>query len=183
MTDRHPSPDDRPPEPEPSKELVRDQRKIRQTRKNIRLEKAVTMRSRGAGWSEIAQECGFNDAKAASSSVHAYLRKLARQSDATIESHRQSLLESLDQLEKEAWKVLETKHVAHSAGEIVRRYNDETEQFEDLEDDAPTLNAIDRLLKIYERKAKMLGLDLTADTNIGIAVQHTINGVNIEDLR
>jgi hypothetical protein len=53
--------------------------------------------------------------------------------------------------------VLERNHVTVSHGRIIRGENEEP-----LLDDGPVLTAIDRLLKIQERRAKLLGLDAPA---------------------
>lgn len=60
----------------------------------------------------------------------------------------------LDKLYREAWTVVETEHIAVSHGRVV--YGPDGEP---LKDHAPVLQAIDRLLRIEERLAKLLGLD------------------------
>lgn len=80
-------------------------------------------------------------------------------------------MDRLDQLQLEAIAVLRTKHVMISNGAIVRvNLRDEhgilvmdqatgLPKTEPIEDDGPKLAAIDRLLKIQERRSKLLGLD------------------------
>lgn len=63
-------------------------------------------------------------------------------------------LAKLDALEQAAWKVLRARHLLAQQGRIVTDGNGVP-----LEDDAPTLAAIDRILKIAERRARLLGLD------------------------
>lgn len=62
---------------------------------------------------------------------------------------------SLDELEWEAWKTLQARHVVISQGRIVR--DDETGEV--IPDDRYILETVDRILKIKERRAKLLGLD------------------------
>lgn len=85
-------------------------------------------------------------------------------------------LERLDEMYREVLDVLRRPHVTVSQGRIVRQQigwelNPEDgsfqldgdgkpiPQFEDLLDDGPVLAATDRLLKIQERRARLLGLD------------------------
>ena len=76
----------------------------------------------------------------------------------------------LDELAQAARAVLERKHLVVSQGRVVRlgkpyidKETGEAEvddgRGEPLEDDAPVLQDIDRLLKIQERRARLLGLD------------------------
>jgi hypothetical protein len=82
----------------------------------------------------------------------------------------------LDALEQAAWKVLKARHVTVSQGRIVGRYTgrflrDEDGEIirdgagkpvlevEEIEDDAPVLAAIDRLVKIAERRSRLRGYD------------------------
>ena len=82
----------------------------------------------------------------------------------------------LDALEQAAWRVLKARHVTVSQGRIVGRYTgrflrDEDGEVirdgagkpllevEEIEDDAPVLAAIDRLVKIAERRSRLKGYD------------------------
>ena len=79
-------------------------------------------------------------------------------------------LERLDALQLEALEVMRANHYVINGGAIVRDYlrdengnvkvdNTGTPITIPLVDDAPRLAAIDRLLKIQERRARLLGLD------------------------
>jgi cell division septal protein FtsQ len=72
-------------------------------------------------------------------------------------------LARLDRLEIAANEVLEREHVTVSNGRIVVLGESP------LPDDAPVLAAIDRLLKIQERRARLLGLDAPTKQNISIS--------------
>lgn len=82
----------------------------------------------------------------------------------------------LDALEQAAWHVLRTRHITVQQGKIVGKFTgfatvpdtgevyrgDDGKPvplFEELEDDAPVLAAIDRLIKIAERRSRLKGLD------------------------
>jgi hypothetical protein len=62
-------------------------------------------------------------------------------------------LDRLDMMWRAAVEVLRRKHVTVSHGKVV------IVDGQPLPDDAPVLNAIDRLLSIQARRAKLLGLD------------------------
>lgn len=72
-------------------------------------------------------------------------------------------LDRLDKLLKKAVSVLNKKHLAHSHGRVIL---DPTNELKPLEDSAPALNAISTILKIQERRAKLLGLDAPTNVNI-----------------
>jgi hypothetical protein len=116
--------------------------------------------------------------------------------------HVQIELAKLDELEAAAWKVLRAKHYVVNQGVIVylgvsaeegqRRgwhsvdalkqeliYNADGSFKEPLEDDAPVLAAIDRLLKIADHRAKLTGIYAPVKKQLevsgGLAVDHEIN--------
>jgi hypothetical protein len=72
-------------------------------------------------------------------------------------------LAKLDALERAAWQVLRARHITVQHGKIVR-----DEDGNAVIDDAPTLNAIDRILKIAERRARLLGLDAPVRSRIEV---------------
>jgi hypothetical protein len=80
----------------------------------------------------------------------------ARKTELDARRHVAVALEvaKLDALERVAWGVLRTRHILAQQGKIVC-----TDDGTPLEDDGPTLAAIDRILKIAERRARMLGHD------------------------
>jgi hypothetical protein len=122
-----------------------------------RAAQAVRLRSQGRTWDEIAAECEYYDKAAAYRAAMAELRRR----DGDRQEHADALLDQLlDELEAQqraAWDVLVREHVAVSGGRVVKVERDGKEV--ELRDDEPTLRAIDRLTKITERKAKLLGLE------------------------
>jgi hypothetical protein len=67
-------------------------------------------------------------------------------------------------------------HVSAS-GKIVRDDNGEP-----LIDDGPTMQAADRILKIIERKTKLLGLDAPQKVESDVQVNYTFGGVDLNQL-
>ena len=95
-----------------------------------------------------------------------------------VEDHRKLQLIRMDRLHEEAMRVLTTFHPVIAQGVIMRDVvedefgnvvREDTEEglrpkYTRLKDSGPVLAAIDRILKIEERRAKLLGLDAPAKT-------------------
>lgn len=111
--------------------------------------KAAHMRAQGATYRDIARHFGI-DVRAAHNGVQRAMLDAVRE---PAEEVRAIELARLDQLLLHAWAVLERRHVTVSNGEVVHLDG------EPLRDDGPVLAAIDRILKIQDRRAKYLGLD------------------------
>jgi predicted DNA-binding protein YlxM (UPF0122 family) len=105
---------------------------------------------------QIAQQFGISE-----SAVHADVRRALEQRtkmlDEALNEYRSMELEKLEAMERAAWGVLHRKHylVSLQSGKVARHPDTD----EPLLDDGPTLAAIDRLVKIQDRRAKLLGLD------------------------
>ena len=80
-------------------------------------------------------------------------RAMARAVRFAADETRALELQSYDELEAECWRVLQNQHVVFQNGKVIL-YNGEP-----LEDDRFVLETIDRILKIKERRARLLGLD------------------------
>lgn len=89
---------------------------------------------------------------------------------------RKQELDRLDQMELAVRGVLEAQHYVVSDGRVVKlKSEDGTEDA--LPDDEHVLKAVDRLLKIQDRRAKLLGLD--APTQVEATV-HEVTQADIE---
>ncbi len=108
------------------------------------------LRSAGLTYRAIADDLGLCDASAARKCVERAL--LATVAEPAEELRRLELMK-LDQLSVAAWEILEDNHVRVSAGRVM--FLDD----EPLPDTRPVLQAVDRLLKIAERRARLCGLD------------------------
>jgi len=110
------------------------------------------LRARDYTYQQIADATGFTSRTGARFAVE---RALARTITEPGEELRRIELMKLDALARAAWRVLEARHYLVSQGRLIRLEDGAPP----LEDDGPVLQAIDRLLKISERRSKLLGLD------------------------
>lgn len=115
-----------------------------------RAAQALALRAQKRTYEEIAQVCGYNDRAAAHKAVQ---RELARVVVPNVEELRKQEAEGLDQLEAECWK---------------RLYSEEHEK--------AMLFAVDRIIAIKERRARLFGLDVPTNGNIA-AAQVVVRGM------
>jgi hypothetical protein len=118
---------------------------------------AAELRAQGRKYDEIAAELGFADRGEAHHAVQRALQAIVRE---PAERLRDLELSRLDAMYEAAMGVLERQHVTVSNGKVIH--------FDGapLVDDAPVLAAIDRLLRIQERRAKLFGLDAPARVSV-----------------
>jgi hypothetical protein len=113
---------------------------------------ALRLRSNGATYAYIAQRIGWANAGVARTAV---LRALAECPYEAAEEVRRLEEARLDRL----WTFMEAKlakkYKTVSDGRVVV----DPDTGEVLEDDGPHFQAVDRLLKIMDRRARLLGLD------------------------
>jgi AraC-like DNA-binding protein len=98
---------------------------------------ALKLRSQKVTYDDIARMCGYSDRGAAHRAVQ---RELGRSVVESVEELRREELDSLERLELECWKRLQDKEYAKSM-----------------------LFAVDRIVAIKERRAKLMGLDVPTD--------------------
>lgn len=107
-------------------------------------------------------------------------------SEEASENLRQFEVGKLDRMEAAMLQVLARDHLTIQGGKVVRETHvdeDGTEYpGEAYRDDGPAMAAVDRLLKIAQRRAALLGLD--SPTKIEqTSYDYTVNGVSPDDLR
>lgn len=126
-------------------------------------------RYRAEGWSynRIANELGYADPSGAYRAVQRALKETVRDANDTA-VHLE--LNSLDEMAREVWQVLQRTHVVVSQGRVVKDDNGVP-----IPDDAPVLAATDRLLKIQERRAKLLGLDMPTRSKVEVLTESTVD--------
>lgn len=104
---------------------------------------ALQLRAQKLTYDEVARRCGYADRGACHRAVQ---RELQRVVVENVEELRKAEAEGLDQLEAECWKRLKE------------------EGFEKAR-----LFAVDRIIAIKERRAKLMGLDVPTGGNIAAA--------------
>ncbi|MFD7066084.1 hypothetical protein ACFV97_02485 [Streptomyces sp. NPDC059913] len=124
-----------------------------------RAAEAARLRSLGWTYQRIADEVGYTYRADAYNAVQSVLKDTVREAG---EELRTLELERLDRLEAAANEVLDRNHVTVSNGRVVDLHG------APIPDAGPVLAAIDRLLKIQERRAKLLGLDAPAKAAVTI---------------
>ena len=118
---------------------------------------AARLRADGCTYQQIADQLGFSHRDLARRSVARALAATVRE---PADELRHLELIRLDALWVEATKVMTAEHLTVSHGKVV-----EVDGVP-LKDDGPVLSAIDRLLKIMERRAKLVGLDAPAKVEV-----------------
>lgn len=91
---------------------------------------------------------------------------------------RQLELDKLDDLARRAYQIIGTPHFVLQYGEPVR--SPTTGEY--LIDDSPVLAAIDRLLKVAERRAKLCGLDAPVQLVADTTVRYEVVGIDMEKM-
>lgn len=134
--------------------------------------KAARLKVEGLSYQQIADRLGFTDR---STAAKAAKRALAEVVQEPAEELRKLELERLDDMYRRSYAVLEREHLTVSQGRVVCLENEAGEKVP-LPDDGPVLAAVDRLLKIQDRRAKLLGLDAPTQ------VQATVTEVTQADL-
>lgn len=118
---------------------------------------AAELRAAGHTYAQIAEQLGYSDKSAAHKAVEKILRETVSE---PAEAVRKLELERLDTLWRAVMAVLKRKHLTVSHGKVIHHED------EPLEDDAPVLQAVDRALRIQERRAKLQGLDSPARVSV-----------------
>lgn len=124
---------------------------------------ACTLRERGLSYRAIAEQMGYHNHSGARFAVERALKAIVQE---PAEDLRTLELARLDRMWQACVKVLETTHYTVSEGRLV--WIGPEGEARPLEDDGPVLAAIDRMLKIQDRRAKLLGLDAPVKVNANL---------------
>lgn len=111
----------------------------------VRVEQAIEMRAKKHTYEEIALKCGYASRGACHDAV---MRELNRRVVTNVDALRLEELDSLERLEKICWE----------------RLTDESKDFQKAK-----LFAVDRIIAIKERRAKLMGLDQSTGAAIAAA--------------
>lgn len=110
---------------------------------------AAMLHAKRHTYRQIAEIMGWDNPGSAHRAVQ---RALAAAGRDTVLEARQILLDELDLQAQAAWRVLESEHIVVNAGKVVRLNK------KPIKDDGPVLEALDRLLKVAQERAKILGV-------------------------
>jgi hypothetical protein len=130
---------------------------------------AVRLRALGHTWPEIARMTphgGYKTAAAATQAAARLLKRRRRDALQAPEDLRDIELERLDHMMRACLDILGRDHVLVQGGKVVLTWTSypdaalgELGTSAPMLDDGPKLAAVDRLLKISERRARLLGID------------------------
>lgn len=116
---------------------------------------AARLKARGLSYNQIARDLGYADHAGAYKAVQ---RALAAVPVESVDELRAVQSAQIDDLTARAIEVLESTHYAFTQrGDLVFGPDGQP-----LIDDMPVLHAIDRLIRLAERRAKLMGLDAPA---------------------
>jgi hypothetical protein len=125
---------------------------------------ACELRLRGLSYRAIAKQMGYADQMGAYEAVK---RSLSAVIAEPAEQVRQQELERLNTMWEQALEIAKRFHVTVQQGRVVYANG------EPVKDDAPALAAMNTLLKIQERRSRLLGLDAP--------VKHEVRNVDAVD--
>ncbi len=94
-----------------------------------------------------------------------------------VAARREEQLRRIDMERESVLAVLEARHVIVSNGKVMY------EGSEPLLDDAPVLAAVDRLVKLDDQEAKLLGMYPKTEVNVSGGVEYVVRGLAGEDLK
>lgn len=124
-----------------------------------RRDKACKLAVKGWTYDRIAKELGYNSRQAAHRDVKVALEQLMKEQHAAAGELQAVGVQRIENAIAAVIEVMESTHVAHSAGKIVQREDPKTGELIDVIDHAPILSAAEVLRKLEESRRKLLGLD------------------------
>lgn len=160
------------------RETKRREKRVRGDDLIDRRNQVLQLRAKGVPPTAIAQQMGLAVRTVYNDLAHS-LEVRTKELKDTVEEVRSLEVEKLETMERAAWAVMFRKHYSVSASGNVARH---PETKEPLIDDAPTLQAIGTLLRLQERRSKLLGLDAVVKSAVEVTTND--NGlVNAEIAR
>lgn len=153
-----------PPSHQPSHRAMVAQRRAR----------AIELKNRGLSWQQVAEQVPYLDAEGNPSAAFACvdvtraLKQANKELSMGLEEYREAARMRLDGLRRQVFAVLARPHYVLHAGQIVK-----DEQGNPIRDDGVILAAVDRLMRIEERQAKIDGTD--ASEKLTIALERRVD--------
>ncbi len=121
---------------------------------------ALRLRREGHDYGEIAQQVGWRSESTARDAVQ---RALRRRVEPDVEVLRNIEDDKLAEMERVCWAIIRADHWAYSWGKPVL-----DEHGNRMQDPEPRLKAINTLVRLQERRARLFGLDAAAKRMIGV---------------
>lgn len=138
----------------------RASRRMNAEQRAERAAQAYEMRLQGWTIAAIAGELGI-----AASTTHDLLTEFsAARLDPLVEEYRQLEADRLDDYTRKAYEVLTAHHIVVQHGKVVL----DPETGSPLRDHAPKLAALDRLVRVSERRSRLLGLDAVIKADVTV---------------
>jgi hypothetical protein len=172
-----------PPSQQPSNKARVAQRRAR----------AIELKNRGLSWQQVAEQVPYLDSEGNPSAAFACvdvsraLKQANKELSMGLEEYREAARMRLDGLRRQVFAVLARPHYVLHSGQIVNGPDGQP-----LKDDGVVLAAVDRLLRIEERQAKIDGtdasekltiaLDRRVDEETTVVVESILAGANAVDL-
>lgn len=117
-------------------------------------ERGVLLKARGWNWAKIARELGYTNGAMAQREILVELERRRREFRGLLDAQVELELEKLDTMENLMWAIIAHKHIVIQHGKVV--IDPRTQEL--ILDTAPQMQATDRLLRIQDSRAKLLGL-------------------------
>lgn len=133
--------------------------------------KAIELKNRGLSWQQVAEQMApeYNDTDGHPSAAFACvdvtraLKQANKELAMGLEEYREAARMRLDGLRRQVFAVLARPHYVMYQGQFVI-----DEDGNKVRDDGPVLAAVDRLMKIEERQAKIDGTDASEKLTIAL---------------
>ncbi len=169
-----------------------------QTAAALRADQAVQLRLKGYRWAQISEQLGYKSPGGACTAVKNALGRARKDLALNLEEWLEQELQRLEALERTAQAVIEEYDseigsLESVAAEIVKSLA--TDGVTDVDaavdrllkalrtKEDQRLAAIDRLVRIAQRRASLLGLDQPAKVELSGQVLYAVEGVNVDALK
>jgi len=154
----------------------------------IRRQRLLEMRRVKTPWQTIADELDYASIGAACTDYKRVMEELRTELDLTRDEIVREELEHLEMLTRTTLEVMSRRHVHVSGGKVARDTIVDPETGEErpgepLLDDGPTIQAVETLRRLSERRAKLLGIDAPTRIEADGELKVIVEGVNTEEMK
>lgn len=126
--------------------------------------KAIEMRRVGIPWEKISDEVGYSSPAVAAADIYKVLADRTREMGEAVAGLRSIEADKLDAMERVIINIMRKPHILAQQGRVVI----DPSTGKPAEDPGPVFQCIDRLLRIAERRAKLLGIDSPVKTQVEV---------------